>query len=140
MRQGRVTLDLSFQDSVKFSIVEGQYWLAPASAMSLVGFSIALEWPTIIKENKMEIVLANLHLFVASAFMGLLVNYVSFLVVQTTSSITLKILNTDTMILTDHCRDDHTFLSVYLTRLTSHGVLVFLVPVFWCSIVLRIFK
>jgi len=90
----RLVLTQFLLTNLKFSIIEGQYWLAPASAISLVAFSAFLEWPTILRENKLAVVSEHMHLFVASALMGLLVNYVSFLVVQTTSSITLKILNT----------------------------------------------
>jgi len=88
----RLVLTQYLLTNLEFSIVESQYWLAPASALALMLFSAALEWPTIIEEGKLDMVHANAHLFVMSAVMGLLVNYASFLVVKTTSSVTLKIL------------------------------------------------
>ena len=62
--------------------------------VALVTFSAVSEMGTILAEGKLQVVWDNLWLFVLSATLGLAVNLASFLVVQTTSSVMLKILGT----------------------------------------------
>eukprot|EP00511_Aplanochytrium_stocchinoi_P006909 CAMPEP_0204828794 /NCGR_PEP_ID=MMETSP1346-20131115/6726_1 /ASSEMBLY_ACC=CAM_ASM_000771 /TAXON_ID=215587 /ORGANISM="Aplanochytrium stocchinoi, Strain GSBS06" /LENGTH=367 /DNA_ID=CAMNT_0051958125 /DNA_START=293 /DNA_END=1396 /DNA_ORIENTATION=- len=90
----RLVLTQFLLQNKKFGVIEGQYWLAPASAASLMTLSIFSEWNTISSKGHISVVFENPQYFFFSATLGLLVNLSSFLVVQTTNSVTLKILGT----------------------------------------------
>jgi hypothetical protein len=59
----------------KFGVIEGQYWLAPASFISLFTLSILTgEMTTAIAEDHFStIVMNNKELFVGSALLGIVV-------------------------------------------------------------------
>ncbi len=76
-----------------FSYV-GQYVLSPASAFWLFLASAFYELPTMYRNNASEIILNNIPAFFVASFMGIGVNYLSYLVIQYTSSLTMKILGT----------------------------------------------
>jgi len=78
----------------KFSVVEGLYVLAPPGAMALLCASVALEWPRMIEAGHHRMPLEHPVWFAGAAILGVLVNFAGFLVVQATSSLTIKILNT----------------------------------------------
>lgn len=90
----RLVLTQKLLKNLKFSVVEGQYWLAPASCVTLVTFSLLTEWGSSESRAKMSLVYENPGVFMASGLLGLMVNFSSFLVVKTTSSVTLKVLGT----------------------------------------------
>jgi len=90
----RLVLTQFLLKNKKFGVIEGQYWLAPASAVSLMGLSALTEFHTIYSEGKISIIFSEPMFFFLSATLGLFVNLSSFLVVQTTNSVTLKILGT----------------------------------------------
>jgi len=72
----------------------GQYVLSPASAFWLFLASALYELPTMYKDNALAIILDNIPAFFVASFMGIGVNYLSYLVIQYTSSLTMKILGT----------------------------------------------
>lgn len=78
----------------KFTVVEGQYYIAPISVVCLFILSLFTEFPTLFTEENYEIFFSNLSTFILSAFLGIAVNYAAFLVVQATNSVTLKVLGT----------------------------------------------
>ena len=90
----RLVLTQKLLKNLKFSVVEGQYWLAPASCFTLLTFSLFSEWGGPDARDKLNIVFENPKIFMASGILGLMVNFSSFFVVKTTSSVTLKILGT----------------------------------------------
>jgi hypothetical protein len=71
---------------------QGQYVLSPASAFWLFLASGIYELPTMLKKNAFLIIYNNLPAFFVASFMGIGVNYLSYLVIQYTSSLTMKIL------------------------------------------------
>jgi multidrug transporter EmrE-like cation transporter len=81
-----------FLQQLKFGVIEGQYVLAPASAFWLFMASAFYELPTMIEKNAFKIILDNIGLFLVASFMGIGVNFLSYLVIQSTSSLTMKIL------------------------------------------------
>lgn len=90
----RLVLTQKLLQNEKFGVVEGQYWLAPASFFSLVAFATMKgEYGEIMSTGASEIFWSNKELFFASAFLGIVVNLASFLVVRVTSSVMLKVLN-----------------------------------------------
>lgn len=88
----RLILTQFFLQQLKFGVIEGQYVLAPASAFWLFAASAFYELPTMIKNNAFTIVGDNIGLFFVASFMGIAVNFLSYLVIQSTSSLTMKIL------------------------------------------------
>lgn len=78
----------------KFSVIEGMYVLATPGAVCLMLAAMVLEWPRMLRANHQYMLLEYSGWFVAAAFLGLIVNFLGFLLVQATSSLTAKILNT----------------------------------------------
>lgn len=79
----------------KFGIIEGQYWLGPASAISLLLLSAVTEGPALLsKDHSQTIIYENSGKFSLSVFLGVMVNFSGFLVVQTSGAVTLKVLGT----------------------------------------------
>lgn len=91
----RLVLTQKLLQHEKFGIVEGQYWLAPASLLSLTVMAVLKgEYSDIWSSDAAsEVFWTNKRYFVGSALFGIVVNFASFLVVQATSSVMLKILN-----------------------------------------------
>eukprot|EP01038_Epipyxis_sp_PR26KG_P014478 gene14478-19434_t len=90
----RLILTQYFLQQLKFGIVEGQYVLSPASAAWLFMFSMYFEFPKMVEKNAFSIILNNPLTFLATSFMGIGVNFLSYLVIQYTSSLTMKVLGT----------------------------------------------
>jgi len=78
----------------KFTILEGMYFTAPAGGFCLVLGSLALELPAMYKAGGHLIPLAHPWPFLFAAALGVGINFSSFAVMQLTSALTLKILNT----------------------------------------------
>eukprot|EP01038_Epipyxis_sp_PR26KG_P010455 gene10455-14043_t len=86
---------------LKFGIIEGQYVLAPASAFWLFLASFIYEYPKMSSDGKaLSIILSNPIIFIGCSCMGIIVNFLSYLVIQRTSSLTMKVLGTLRNILT----------------------------------------
>jgi drug/metabolite transporter (DMT)-like permease len=82
-----------FLQQLKFGIIEGQYFLSPASAFWLFFASALYESPTMYANGAFYIIANNWLSFFFASFMGIGVNYLSYLVIQYTSSLTMKILS-----------------------------------------------
>lgn len=80
--------------NLKFGVVEGQYVLAPASAFWLFLASFAFEFNTMLEKNAFSIILANPLTFLLASCLGLGINFLSYYVIQATSSLTMKVLGT----------------------------------------------
>jgi len=78
----------------KFTVMEALYVLAPPQAMCLFGAAVLLEWPTMLRTGSLEILTAHPSPFIGAAVLGLAVNFVGMMLVQATSSLFCKILNT----------------------------------------------
>eukprot|EP01034_Spumella_vulgaris_P031426 gene31426-38813_t len=83
-----------FLQQLKFGVVEGQYVLAPASAFWLFLASFIYESKAMYEKDAFGIITNNIPIFIIASFMGIGVNYLSYLVIQSTSSLTMKILGT----------------------------------------------
>lgn len=68
--------------------------LSPASAFWLFLASAFYEFPTMYQNDALTTILNNIPAFFVASFMGIGVNYLSSLVIQYTSSLTMKILGT----------------------------------------------
>jgi len=78
----------------KFSVLEGLYMTAPAGSICLVTGVLVLEAPEMMRLGHQQIPLDNARIFVVAAMLGVAINFISFLVMQLTSALTMKILNT----------------------------------------------
>jgi hypothetical protein len=76
----------------KFTLVEGLYVIAPASGIFLFCAALVLELPRFLE--RYSTMVDNPGYFVGSCALGLVVNFVGLAVVQATSSLTVKVLNT----------------------------------------------
>lgn len=79
--------------NVKMGVVESQLVLAPAAAFWLFVASAFYEFPTMIEKEAFSILVDSFFYFFAASCMGIGVNFISNLVIQHTSSLTMKILN-----------------------------------------------
>lgn len=89
-----------FLQQLKFGVVEGQYVLSPASAFWLFLASYIFEYSKMIETNAFSTVQNYYMVFAVASVMGIGVNFLSYLVIQYTSSLTMKILGTARNILT----------------------------------------
>jgi hypothetical protein len=76
-----------------FSVVETMYVLSPPGAFLLLLAAMASEWPAMIKQGHYALILQRPSWFMLAALLGVAVNFVGYMVVQATSSLTCKILN-----------------------------------------------
>lgn len=90
----RLVLTQFLLKNLKFGVIEGLYVLAPASAFWLFTASLLLEYRKMLEHDAFRIMYNNPILFLTASFMGLGVNYLSYLVIQATSSLTMKVLST----------------------------------------------
>merc|ERR1719233_2218593 len=77
---------------LKFSALEGLTYFAPTALTWMIGLIVFHELPQFIDNQAMLIVFDNLHLFALCFVLGFFVNVAGFLVMKTTSVVTLKIL------------------------------------------------
>jgi hypothetical protein len=79
-------------------VIEGQYFIAPISALWLFSASAIMELPRAMEPINWRRAVATLHadpmLFLSSAALGFGVNICTFLVIKSTNSVTLKVLGT----------------------------------------------
>lgn len=90
----RLVMTQFFLQQLKFGVVEGQYVLAPASAFWLFLASAIFEMPQFVARGSVQVIIDHPVLFLAAATMGIGVNFIGYYVIQYTSSLTMKILNT----------------------------------------------
>ena len=74
--------------------VEGLMYLAPACTMWLFLGVLLVEWPAMAREGALDLMQAKPLLYMAAAAMGFGVNALAYVVIQTASSLTLKVLGT----------------------------------------------
>ena len=77
-----------------WSAVEGLMHLAPACTLWLGLGVFALELETMQKEGAFQLILDKPILYGGAAAMGFMVNLLAYIVIQTSSSLTLKVLGT----------------------------------------------
>eukprot|EP00605_Chrysophyceae_sp_TOSAG23-4_P002455 GSChrysophyteH1.ASY1.ANO1.2714.1 assembled CDS len=78
--------------NLKFGIIEGQYVLAPATAFWLFFASFCYEGSEMYSAGALSVIRKNFMVFLLASTMGLCVNFMSYLVIQVTSSLTMKVL------------------------------------------------
>ncbi|RYH05597.1 hypothetical protein EON65_44260 [archaeon] len=89
----RLVFTQFFLQKLKFGILEGMYVLCPASAFWLFLACLYFEVPTMLEKGAFSIILNYPFHFLAASIMGLGVQFVSYYVIQITSSLTMKILS-----------------------------------------------
>ena len=78
--------------TLEFSPFETVYYFTPMSSfLMLCAFSV-FELPSLVLSGNFHFIFDNFHLFILCGVFGFLVNLLSFFVVQTTNSVTLKAL------------------------------------------------
>ena len=88
----RLVMTQFLLQNLKFGVIEGLYILSPASAFWLFLASGFFELPKMIETNAFSILIKNPGAFLVASTMGLCVNFLSYLVIQATSSLTMKVL------------------------------------------------
>lgn len=83
-----------FLQQLKFGVIEGSYVLAPACALWLFTASFVFEFPTMLEKNAFQYMYMHPRVFLLSACMGVGVNLIAYVMIQFTSSLTMKILVT----------------------------------------------
>lgn len=78
----------------KFHPFEGLMYLAPATAFWLALGSLLTEVPRMLDDNALRVVVSNPLKFLAAAAMGFGVNLLAYIVIQSASSLTLKVIGT----------------------------------------------
>lgn len=78
--------------NLKLNLMEGIYYLTPAGFLWMCFFILPLELSRMADEGAAAIVFANMPAFVLAATMGFFVNLLSYGVIQSTSSLTFKVL------------------------------------------------
>jgi hypothetical protein len=89
----RLVLTQFLLQNLKFGVIEGQYVLAPATAFWLFLTSAFYEFPAMMKAGAFTTIFMNPLTFLAASTMGLGVNFLTYLVIQATSSLTMKVMN-----------------------------------------------
>lgn len=88
-----VVLTQKLLQNSKFTVTEGLYFLALPCFYLLLVFGAILEVPHMLQNGHHRLLQTHMVWFLASGSLGIVANYLSFVVVQVTSSVTLKILN-----------------------------------------------
>ena len=88
----RLVLTQFLLKDMKLGVVEGQYVLSPASAICLFVMSAFVEMPTMLQTGDYRALHRHVWEFVAVSLCGLVINFLSYFVIQLTSSLTLKVL------------------------------------------------
>jgi hypothetical protein len=78
--------------NLSFGIIEGQYVLAPATAFWLFSASLVFEGNAMMQGRAIDIIKENPVAFLCASTMGLCINFLSYVVIQMTSSLTMKVL------------------------------------------------
>lgn len=79
--------------NLKLSVIESMYFLSLPSLGLLLLSAAVMEWPSVFEEKGNLVVLQYPLELLAAAALGVAVNFLGFFVVQTTSSVSLTILN-----------------------------------------------
>ncbi|DBA82230.1 TPA: hypothetical protein ACH3X2_000503 [Trebouxia sp. C0005] len=79
---------------LKFHPIEGLMYLAPACFVWLMAGVAVVEWPAMRDNHALQLILNKPAWYFAAAAMGFCVNLLAYMVIQTASSLTLKVLGT----------------------------------------------
>ena len=79
---------------IPYCAVEGLMYLAPACFFWLMAGVAVLEWPAMRDNNALQLIFNKPLVYFAAAAMGFCVNLLAYMVIQTASSLTLKVLGT----------------------------------------------
>jgi hypothetical protein len=90
----RLALQQWLLKNLKFGVIEGQYYMAPASALCIFLGSAIFEAPSMIETGDYNLITKHWVLFLLASTLGLAINLCSFLVISLTSGVTIKILGT----------------------------------------------
>ena len=91
----RLAMTEYFLQELKLDVVESMYTMAPASMIWLCVCSAIFELPHMMaRDNIIHVMIGYIPMFVAAGCMGCLVNLVAYIVIQLTSSLTLKVVTT----------------------------------------------
>jgi drug/metabolite transporter (DMT)-like permease len=88
----RMVLTQYLLKDLKLGVVESQYFLSSSTAMCLFTASALTEIPQMIQARGFYILYEQFGVFALAASLGILVNYLTYFVIQLTSSLNLKIL------------------------------------------------
>lgn len=89
----RLVLTQNVLSKLKFSVVEGQYFIAPAASMCLLLGALVFEVPAAIQNNALTKIYDNYDLFAKSLVLGICVNYVSYIAIRQVGSLALRVLS-----------------------------------------------
>jgi len=88
----RLMLTQRMLQKLDFHVLEGLYFMAPASAIWMLVLAAFVELPRLQTHRVLAALPQTWHLFVAASVLGFLVNVTSFLVIQRTNVVMLKLL------------------------------------------------
>lgn len=88
----RLVLTQYFLQQLKFGVLDSAYHIAPASAFWLFLASGLFEVPRMMEHQDYKILFEHPRYFLLSGCMGVGVNFISYFMIQCTSSLTMKIL------------------------------------------------
>jgi hypothetical protein len=86
--------------NLKFGVIEGQYVLAPATAFWLFIASSIYEGKRMLEVDAFSVIAKYPMAFLVASLMGLIINFLSYLVISLTSSLTMKVLGSARNVLT----------------------------------------
>lgn len=90
----RLLITQYFLKQLQFGVIEGQYYLSPAAAFWLFFTSAIIEGPKMYHNGGFQILWDKQIYFVFASFTGIAVNIISYLVIKSSSSLTVTILGT----------------------------------------------
>lgn len=114
---------------MKFHPIEGLMYLAPSCSFWLFLGSLWLELPSMMETDAWNVVASRPLYFASAAVMGFAVNFLAYVVIQTASSLTLKVLGTAKNAFVVWC--GIFFLGDRVTALQGLGYAVSLVAFYW---------
>ena len=88
----RLVLTQFLLKDMKLGVIEGQCVLSPASAACLFLMSAFVELPVMLQTGDYRALVRHPWEFVGVSVCGLVINFLSYFVIQLTSSLTLKVL------------------------------------------------
>merc|ERR1719265_753309 len=77
----------------KFTVMETMYFVAPPTALCIACVAAVVEWPRLVPQGGLTIVAQHPEHFVLCSVLGVFVNFLGWMLIQATSTLTLKILN-----------------------------------------------
>jgi len=88
----RCVITQLFLQKLNFSVWDAGYHMAPLTAVCCMLLSAVTEWPAVLREDKLPLLVQEMPLLFLSGCIGIAVNFASFLVIKLTSSLLTKLL------------------------------------------------